>query len=250
MGVQTPCTRSIWVYGLRAGMITTVIFDLDDTLYDEIDFCRSGFRAVAQHIATLSDAHSADEVFAAMWQSFITGDRNSTFNVALAALGISYDEGMIGKIVEIYRTHTPTLTLPPESRATLENLEEKYTLGLLTDGFLPTQKLKVQALGIERYFKAILYTEELGRQFWKPSPRGFEVLMERLEARADQTVYVADNETKDFIAPNRLGLLTIQLLRPNGLYQQPSSLPEAAPKRKIDRIGDLAEVLAKSAACP
>ncbi|MCX5644796.1 MAG: HAD family hydrolase [Phycisphaerae bacterium] len=231
-------------------MITTVILDLDDTLYDEIDFCRSGFRAAAQHVATLSDTHSADEVFATMWQSFITGDRGSTFNVALAALGISYDDAMIGRLVEIYRTHTPTLTLPPASRTTLESLKGRYTLGLLTDGFLPTQRLKVRALGIERYFKAILYTEELGRQFWKPSPRGFEVLMERLEARADQTVYVADNETKDFIAPNRLGLLTIQLLRPSGLYRQPSPLPDAAPKRKIDRIGDLAEILATSVACP
>ena len=224
-------------------MITTVIFDLDDTLYDEIDFCRSGFRAAAQHIARLSDAHPPDEVSAALWNSFITGYRGSTFNVALAALGIPYDDSIISKLVEIYRTHTPTLTLPPESRATLENLKDRYTLGLLTDGFLPTQRLKVQALGIEHYFKAILYTEELGREFWKPSPRGFEVLLERLDARAEQAVYVADNETKDFIAPNRLGLLTIQLRRPSGLYKQPSPLPDGAPKLKIDRIGDLAGVL-------
>ena len=185
-----------------------------------------------------------------MWQSFITGDCGSTFNVALAALGISYDDSMIGKLVEIYRTHLPTLTLPPESRTTLENLKGSYTLGLLTDGFLPTQRLKVQALGIEHYFKAIMYTEELGRQFWKPSPRGFEILLERLEARAQQTVYVADNETKDFIAPNRLGLLTIQLLRPSGLYRQPSPLPEAAPQLKIGTIGDLAGILAGFEARP
>jgi hypothetical protein len=37
-------------------MLTTVIFDLDDTLYDEIDFCHSGFHAAAEHIAALSDA--------------------------------------------------------------------------------------------------------------------------------------------------------------------------------------------------
>jgi putative hydrolase of the HAD superfamily len=231
-------------------MITTVILDLDDTLYDEIDFCRSGFRAAAEHLATLSDAYSADEVFAAMWQSFITGDRGSTFNVALAALGISHDESMIGKLVEIYRTHTPTLTLPPESQTTLESLKGSYTLCLLTDGFLPTQRLKVQALGIEHYFKAIMYTEELGRQFWKPSPRGFEILIERLQARPQETVYVADNETKDFIAPNRLGLLTIQLLRPSGLYRQPSPLPEAAPRLKIDAIGGLPDILAGYVACP
>jgi putative hydrolase of the HAD superfamily len=224
-------------------MITTVIFDLDDTLYDEVDFCRSGFQAAAEHVATLSDAHSADEIFTALWKSFITGDCGSTFNVGLASLGIPYDDRLIGTLVEIYRTHTPTLTLPPESRTILDDLRSRYVLGLLTDGFLPTQRLKVQALGIEHYFKAIMYTEELGREFWKPSPRGFEKLLEMLEARPQQTVYVADNETKDFIAPNGLGLLTIQLLRPSGLYRQPSPRPDAAPKVRIEKIGDLARVL-------
>jgi putative hydrolase of the HAD superfamily len=225
-------------------MITAVIFDLDDTLFDEIDFCRSGFRAAAQHIAALSDAQSADDVFAALWKSFNAGDCGSTFNVALAELGIPYDDRLIGRLVEIYRNHAPTLTLPPESRTALDDLKDHCTLGLLTDGFLPTQRLKVQALGIEHYFKAILYTEELGREFWKPSPRGFEKLLEMLDARPEQAVYVADNETKDFIAPNRLGLLTIQLLRPRRLYRQPSPLPDAAPKLKIDRIDKLAGVLA------
>jgi FMN phosphatase YigB (HAD superfamily) len=33
-------------------MITTVIFDLDDTLYDEIDYCKSGFMAVAEFLTS------------------------------------------------------------------------------------------------------------------------------------------------------------------------------------------------------
>ncbi len=231
-------------------MITTVIFDLDDTLYDEIDFCRSGFRAAAPHIVALSDAHSVEAVFATLWKCFITGDCGSTFDLALAQLGIPWNGPLIHKLVEVYRTHVPTLTLPPESRAVLEDLKDRYTLGLLTDGFLPTQKLKVQALGIEHYFRAILYTEELGREFWKPSPRGFEKLMEQLSARPEETVYVADNETKDFIAPNRLGLLTIQLPRPTGLYREPSSLADAAPKVRIGTIGELTGVLAQFAEHP
>jgi putative hydrolase of the HAD superfamily len=238
-------------------MITTVVFDLDDTLYDEIDFCRSGFRAAAKFIGTLSDRHSPDEIFAAIWDCFITGNHTSTFDAALDRLGIPYDLNVIGKLVAIYRTHTPTLALPAESRATLDALKGKYTLGLLTDGYLPTQRLKVQALGIEDYFAAIVYTEELGRQFWKPSPRGFERLMELLRAQPEQMVYVGDNEAKDFIAPNQLGMLTIQLLRPwsgrpalekkrqgqDGLAADPQPSPHAAPKLRIDRLDKLIHTL-------
>ena len=62
----------------------------------------------------------------------------------------------------------------------LKTLKKRYKLALLTDGYLPAQRLKVQALGIEKYFQAIVYTEELGREYWKPSTRGFENILKEL----------------------------------------------------------------------
>jgi hypothetical protein len=94
-------------------MLTTGIFDLNDTLSDEIDFCRSGFRAAAEHIAVLSDALTPEAVFDVIWKCFIRGDCGSTFNVALAEMGIPVEPSLIHRLVEFYRTHTPTLTLPP-----------------------------------------------------------------------------------------------------------------------------------------
>jgi len=49
-------------------MITTVIFDLDDTLYDEIDYCRSGFASVAEFLAYR--ASSIESVFLDFSQKF------------------------------------------------------------------------------------------------------------------------------------------------------------------------------------
>jgi len=40
-------------------MITTVIFDLDDTLYDEVEYRRSGFASVAEFLADSPDRPSA-----------------------------------------------------------------------------------------------------------------------------------------------------------------------------------------------
>jgi len=226
-------------------MITTVIFDLDDTLYDEIDFCRSGFRAVARQISALSNTHSADAAFDMAWALFESGNCTSTFDAALRKLGIPVEPALIQRLVEVYRTHAPTISLPSESRDILEELRDRYALALLTDGYLPTQHLKVEALDIQRYFKAIVYTEELGREHWKPSPVGFERLLEALNARPGEAVYVADNEAKDFIAPNRLGMLTIQVLRPHGQRRPAAPLPNAAPKHRIDTIGNLSKVLAE-----
>ena len=40
-------------------MITTVVFDLDDTLYDEIEYCKCGFTAVSKFLANLPEAPAA-----------------------------------------------------------------------------------------------------------------------------------------------------------------------------------------------
>ena len=208
-------------------IITTVVFDLDDTLYDEIEYCKSGFTAVADFLAELPEAPPADCIFGALWKQFTAGDRTKTFNAALNELDISYDDKRIGELVNVYRNHIPKIKLSEDSRDVLCELGAQYTLALLTDGFLPAQKLKVQSLGIEKYFKCIVYTEQLGREFWKPSPAGFEKIMKASEARPENMVYIADNEKKDFIAPNKLGFFTVQLVRHDRLHTSVSTQSNA-----------------------
>jgi putative hydrolase of the HAD superfamily len=224
-------------------MITTVVFDLDDTLYDEIEYCESGFRAVAEFLAELPGAPPAVRIFGALWEQFAAGNRTKTFNAALDELDMSYDDKRIGELVNVYRSHIPNIKLPQDSRDVLCELRAKYTLALLTDGFLPAQKFKVQSLGIEKYFKCIVYTEQLGREFWKPSPAGFEKIIETINARPESTVYIADNEKKDFIAPNKLGFLTIQLIRHTRLHTSVSAESGAKARFIIHKISQLPALL-------
>ena len=224
-------------------MITTVAFDLDDTLYDEIEYCRSGFICVSEFIADLPKTASAKHIFDALWKQFTTGNHTKTFNTALEELNIAYDDKTINKLIEVYRNHTPKITLPPESMDVLDQLSSKYTLALLTDGFLPAQQLKVQALGIEKYFECIIYTEKLGRNYWKPSPVGFEKLIKTLNKDPKTIVYVADNEAKDFISPNKLGFITIQITRPARIHTEPSTESDAAPQHVIGKIRQLPHLL-------
>jgi putative hydrolase of the HAD superfamily len=226
-------------------MITTVVFDLDDTIYDEIEYCKSGFAAVSEFLAGLPEMPSAESLFNAFWKQFNSGNRTKTFNTALDGLDISYDEKLISQLITVYRNHVPKITLPQESEEALSLLSNKFTLALLTDGFLPAQELKVQALGVEKYFKCIIYTEQLGREFWKPSPAGFEKIMEALNTRPETTVYVADNQMKDFIAPNRLGFITVQIIRPAGLHKATSQEPDSAARYTISRISQLPSLLDK-----
>ena len=220
-------------------MITVVIFDLDDTLYDEIDYCRSGFAAVAEYLAEPPGAPPAKRIFAALWGQFSAGNHTRTFDAALDELDIEFDGLRVRRLVDVYRNHMPRITLPDESREILDKLKRRYTLALLTDGFLPAQQLKVQALGIEDYFASIVYTEQLGREFWKPSSVGFEKIMQDLDAKPENIIYIGDNEKKDFIAPNKLGFSTIHLMRPAGIHTTVCDEPGARAQHEIQRIGQL-----------
>ncbi len=225
-------------------MITTVIFDLDDTLYDEIEYCRSGLRSVSSFLAE-SCKISAEKIFGSLWQQFTAGNHTKAFNAALEKLQISYDDKLIEELVKVYRSHIPEITLPTDSRNVLNKLKAKYTLALLTDGFLPAQQLKIKALGIEKYFKCIIYTEQLGREFWKPSPAGFEKIMSSLKKRPENMVYVADDEKKDFIAPNKLGLLTVRVIRRASIHAEQCGQADAAARYVISGISQLPDLLDK-----
>jgi putative hydrolase of the HAD superfamily len=227
-------------------MITTIVFDLDDTLYDEVEYCRSGFAAVSEYLAKSSKAHQARRIFDCLWRQFTCGNRTRTFNAALNELNIDYDDKLINELIKVYRNHIPKITLPQDSRDVLCQLSGKYTLALLTDGFLPAQKLKVQALGIEKYFKCIIYTEQLGRDCWKPSPAGFEKIMQSLNVKPESMAYIADNEEKDFIAPNKLGFTTIQIIRPRRIHTESSAGTDAAAQFVIHKISELPALLEKT----
>ena len=227
-------------------MITTVIFDLDDTLYNEVDYCKSGFTAVARYLSqTFPRRVTTDLAYTTLWDIFEGGEHTRTFNIALSALGLDCDEKFIRSLILVYRKHIPKLHLPRESRQVLDNLKPDFQLAMLTDGYLPGQRLKVKALGIQTYFKHIVYTEQLGRQFWKPSPAGFEILSKALECPFESMVYVGDNVQKDFLAPNQLGMTSIQVARALGVPRDAPDDPAAQAQFKLSSLSELPTMLAK-----
>jgi putative hydrolase of the HAD superfamily len=225
-------------------MISTIIFDLDDTLYDEIDYCRSGFRAVASYMSQKYPNTSAQRLYDLMIAEFESGNRYGVFNSVLQSSNLPCNGETVTELVGAYRDHRPTIKLPEESRLVLSELGSKYGLAMLTDGFLPAQRLKVQALGIESLFRPIIYTEELGRQYWKPSPVGFQKILSELGVTGSECVYIGDNEEKDFIAPNALGMLTVKLSRPISMHTAAAASPQARPARTIRSLTEFPALLA------
>lgn len=194
-----------------------VVFDIDDTLYLERDYVRSGFRAVgAWAHQELGLADLGEQASAA----FEDGVRGSIFDVALANAGLEVTPELITQLVACYRQHVPDIKLLDDARACLNELglSAEMVVAIVTDGPLASQSAKVRSLGLADWSQDVIFTETLGAGFGKPHPRAFELIEQRFGARGDQCVYVADNPAKDFVAPHQMGWMTIRVRRKQGLH--------------------------------
>jgi len=222
--------------------VTAVIFDMDDTLYPERDYVLSGYVAVSHY---LQDSLRRTDNFAAwMWRHFLEGNRRKVFNAMSDAFELNLSEAEIGQLVEVYRHHRPVIGPWKGIRALLESLHRAgRRLGVVSDGFLPAQQYKWQALSLAELFDAVMFTESLGRECWKPSPAGFEKIALDLGVEHGVSTYVSDNPAKDFVAPNALGWRTIQLRFDGQLHADNPAPDGGEPQRVVDSVKELTAAL-------
>lgn len=220
-----------------------IAFDLDDTLYPEEEYVLSGFRSVAELMRV---RFKVKNIYMELVKTFSEGERMRIFNATLERLGIEYDESVIQDLIHHYREHFPHIKMFDDALLTLQRLRKTYHLALVTDGHLQAQRNKVRALNIEKFFEKIIYTDEYGKEYWKPSTFPFQVVMDHFSVEGYQCAYVGDNVEKDFISPNKLGWLSVQIRRPEGLYYEHTAVNEYCRARvSIDSLLDLERVLTK-----
>jgi putative hydrolase of the HAD superfamily len=207
--------RSASTRGLSV-TLEAVVFDLDDTLFAERQYVLSGFRAVANWLEERHGIEGAP-AFSELRALFEGGVRLTTFDEWLDGRGLGHAVET-RELVEVYRNHVPAISPAPGVERVLERLGGRYRLGLVSDGYAQVQRAKFEALRLTGHFEAVVFSDELGRAYWKPSPRPFEVVTELLGLAAANCVYVADNPTKDFIGARSIGMKTVRLRRPEGVY--------------------------------
>jgi putative hydrolase of the HAD superfamily len=197
-----------------------VVFDIDDTVYLERDYARSGFAALG-----LWAGRWLDPRFGALCQQrFDAGERVTIFNRVLQTLGIEPVPELIQTLVELYRTHSPQIQLVPDALKALTDLRAlAVPLAFISDGPAGSQSRKADALGLTRFSDHIVLTGLRGSDFAKPHLWAFEHIAAAVPSQA--YIYVGDNPRKDFIAPRRLGWLTVRIRRRHGLYALQNSDP-------------------------
>lgn len=176
----------------------TIVFDLDDTLYYELDYLISAYKEIAVFI----DARQYKVLFSIMFSMY--RNKLDVFSFLEEKYGV---EKQI--LIKKYRTHKPTIYLNEGVLKVLKRIKEKGgKIAIITDGRKKTQKNKIKALQIGGYVDFISISEEIGYE--KPNKTPFKNVMDRF--KSEEFYYIADNFKKDFIAPNELNWNSIGLI--------------------------------------
>lgn len=212
-----------------------IAFDLDDTLYKEVDYLKSAFKEISQKVA--KDV-KAQDIYDLLWN--VWSDGGDPFAELLTEYKLDFSKE---DLIKIYREHQPIIFLRPQVIQLLDELTDRgVILCLITDGRSSTQRNKITALGLDRFFKKdnIVISEEVG--FDKNSPQPFELI----DVKYPNAIkyYVGDNPQKDFYWPQQMGWKTI-CLKDDGENIHPQSNDEQYQQAQyvIDDLNDILNII-------
>jgi putative hydrolase of the HAD superfamily len=129
--------------------------------------------------------------------------------------------------------------LVPGVTETLESLAESHVLGVICNtGFHGASTLReiLSGHGLLPFFRHLTFSDEAGVA--KPHERIFQLTLEKLGARPDETVHVGDSEPADIAGAKLAGLRTVLFTGVNGRYAE-----ENTAHAVIDSYADLTGVL-------
>ena len=220
-----------------------ILFDLDHTLsyypLSTADVVAATFDRLRLSLEPFGPAHDLASRYDALWVA-LERDAESTDELRLAVWrrllterGLSAD----GLAVRIAAEHGAVrrangVCLFDGARELLSDLRAAgYGLGLLTNGLSDGQWEKIRSLRIEPHFDVIVVAGDV--DVYKPDPRAFAVLLDRLGAHAPNALFVGDSYEMDILGAHAAGLATAWV-RPEGTPLPGDVVPRFAFPRAVD----------------
>ncbi|MEZ9590565.1 HAD family hydrolase [Vibrio breoganii] len=211
---------------------TTVVFDLDDTLYQEIDYQLSGYNSVIALCKTLYGQDMSNIVKQA------TIEKSDVLSAITHTLNLP--ESVKESLLWQYRLHLPDIGLSDDTNNTLAMIKKNAKhVAILTDGREISQKQKLAALGLSDL--PVFISETWGET--KPGSKRFKKIMQSMPS--ENYIYIGDNLNKDFVTPNKLGWYTIGI-RDSGQNIHTQNIivdEEYRPKEWLSSIEDLHQII-------
>lgn len=227
-----------------------IFFDLDHTLWDHNTNSRIALEEIYQSfdlqeigIASTQDFYlTFTEVNHQLWDKYEAGRisqselRHQRFRLIFNELAVK-DHDLCDSISESYmEISTKKSNLLPHAHETLQYLQPKYPMHIITNGFDEVQSVKMEAGKITHFFREIITSQNSG--YKKPDSRIFEYALKKVGAFAGECLMIGDSFQSDIVGATRAGIDAV-FFNPDQRIQEIS----IKPKYEIRDLSELKKIL-------
>ena len=203
------------------------VFDVDDTLYEQIVPFENAFRSlfdidIDMEKFYLLSRYYSDVKFEASRNGEMTMDEYHIYRIQEAGkdLGVYLTDEQALNMQKEYKKNQQKLKMSDITVSILELAKKNNVkLGVITNGPSEHQWVKVDALGVEKWIprENIIVSGDVGIN--KPDKRIFEVIQEKLQLGVESLYYIGDSLENDIVGANNAGWKSIWINRYNKEYR-------------------------------
>ncbi|MDO4323334.1 MAG: HAD family hydrolase [Lachnospiraceae bacterium] len=193
----------------------TILFDMDDTLYDQIEPFKKAYDTIFGKrfdvdIIELFEARSrrGDEVFELAQSGKMPMDEMHIYRIqkAFEDLGVAVTAEESLAYQRLYSENQGKISMTDTIISVLEQCTScGVRLGMVTNGPSGHQRRKLRALGADRWIpeENIIISGECGVS--KPNPEIFRYAEKKMKLLPGECIFVGDNYLNDIVGAKRAG---------------------------------------------
>ena len=187
-------------------MIKAVIFDLDNTLYDENSYFLKVFEA-------FSKIYNIDiNLFKNIFDDIFILESRDIFTDILKKIDF-YSQEKQKQLFELYKSIDCNLELYSEAYELINYLNNKnINIAIITNGVLEAQKNKVRVLDLEKITNKIVYAREFGKDFEKPHEKPYIQTLKLLNVKKEDVLFIGDHPETDIIGATKVGIKALRFM--------------------------------------
>jgi YjjG family noncanonical pyrimidine nucleotidase len=229
-------------------MLKGILFDLDDTLFDHRHSSRSALASLQnkydcfsrltldefekEHLTLLEEIH-LNQVLTGEYS--IEEARAERFRRMFKKFGNNDYDTLAYESAEHYRdVYQDSRRLITGAVELLRKFHGKLKIAIVSNNLLDEQIGKLKHLGIDKFFDAIVVSEEVG--VTKPDPLIFQTALDRISCAANEVIMVGDKWNVDIIGATNLGIKSIWL----NIFDVPCPDENLAPEVKtLEEVNEI-----------
>ena len=225
-----------------------LFIDLDDTIYDFSEASKESFMETYEllhyerffksfeHFYSIYEPYNLE-----LWRIYGEGKitkeelNRRRYSHPLEAVGI-YDQELADRFCCEALSRIPTKNkLIPGAIELLEYLRPKYNLYILSNGFKELQSHKMRTAGIDKYFDALILSEDIGVN--KPNRELYEYALEKTGSKLEESIMIGDMFDTDIVGAANIGMEQIYF-NPKG-----KEIPTFVPTHTVSNLLQIKEIL-------